>query len=72
MAQGVVGLRWLLEASFKQADYFLFSGQRHGFGLARLVLAGLDFLVPLKASSRASFAPTAAGAVGFWGMGQSA
>ncbi|WP_045122917.1 hypothetical protein, partial [Pseudomonas sp. GM80] len=31
--------------------------------------AGLDFLVLLKAFSRASFAPTEAGALGVWGMG---
>jgi hypothetical protein len=43
MAQGVVGLRWLLEASFKQAGYFLFSGQRHGFGLARLGFSWIGF-----------------------------
>jgi hypothetical protein len=43
MAQGVVGLRWLLEASFKQDGYFLFSGRQHGFGLARLGFSWIGF-----------------------------
>lgn len=70
MAQGVVGLRWLLEASFKREGYFLFSGQRQGLAWRFRVLAGLGFLVRLKASSRASFAPTEVwGGRGFGGVG---
>jgi hypothetical protein len=61
---------WLLEASFKQAGYFLFSGQRHGFGLAHLGFSWIGFFGAAEgvfASKLCSYDSRGGGGFGEWG-----